>query len=372
MEEIPHMIHKMPRRRPADGTFELTVRCNLHCKMCLFRHDDSENQRIMEEELTAEQWGDMARQAAEAGTGSVLVTGGEPLLRNDFCEIWERIYRQGFITTLYTNATLVTPKIMNTLAKFPPHRIGVTLYGSNSEVYEAVCGSGQAFYQAVEGVHRLLTLPSLIEFRTTIIKDNYHDADALENFIHKEFGPEYSLTQTRIVTKAVRGGCADVSGCRLEPEDNVRLAFRRGINWIKKYAGNAYNEKNIRLEWKKRKVRESTAPYLSLLGCNAGMKEYTIAWDGKMLACQMLGVFAADALNEGFQNAWNRLPSVIQLTKTNQACMDCVSRDLCNCCAASRLAETGDINGRPEYICRDTAVIQQLLDEGGIEYAGDL
>ena len=35
MEGIPHIIHKMPERCPIDGTFELTVRCNLHCKICL-------------------------------------------------------------------------------------------------------------------------------------------------------------------------------------------------------------------------------------------------------------------------------------------------------------------------------------------------
>ena len=55
MEEIPHMIHKMPRRCPADGTFELTVSCNLHCTLRLLRHDDSENQIIMEDELTEAQ-----------------------------------------------------------------------------------------------------------------------------------------------------------------------------------------------------------------------------------------------------------------------------------------------------------------------------
>lgn len=102
----PRVLTRMPRRIPVNGTFELTVRCNLHCKMCMFRHDDRENPELMAKELTAAQWIDMARQAAEAGTMNLLITGGEPLLRPDFCEIWEGIYRQGFVTTLYTNATL--------------------------------------------------------------------------------------------------------------------------------------------------------------------------------------------------------------------------------------------------------------------------
>ena len=43
-------LDKMPTRVPLDATFELTVRCNLKCKMCLFRHDDSENKQIMMKE----------------------------------------------------------------------------------------------------------------------------------------------------------------------------------------------------------------------------------------------------------------------------------------------------------------------------------
>ena len=33
------MLKEMPKRVPVNGTFELTVRCNLHGKMCLFRDD---------------------------------------------------------------------------------------------------------------------------------------------------------------------------------------------------------------------------------------------------------------------------------------------------------------------------------------------
>ena len=49
------MLKEMPKRIPVNGTFELTVRCNLHCKMCLFRHDDSENEEILQNELSAAQ-----------------------------------------------------------------------------------------------------------------------------------------------------------------------------------------------------------------------------------------------------------------------------------------------------------------------------
>ena len=74
-------------RTPQDGAFELTVRCNLHCKMCFVRHDDAETSALMRTEKNAGEWVDMAGQAARAGTVSLLLTGGEPFLRDDFAEI---------------------------------------------------------------------------------------------------------------------------------------------------------------------------------------------------------------------------------------------------------------------------------------------
>lgn len=368
MEETnPQLISTMPKRNPVNGTFELTVRCNLHCKMCLFRHDDEENPELIAKELTAEQWIDMARQVAEAGTGSLLLTGGEPMIRPDFCEIWEGIYKQGFMITLYTNATLVTPKIMETLRKYPPHKIGVTLYGASPDTYKKVCGNADAFQKAIDGMHQLLSLPSLIEFRTTIIKDNYSDAAAIEELVHRQFGEQYKLIQTRVVTKAVRGACADVDACRLEPEDNVRLSFRWGIEAIKKIVGDSYDEKNLHAEYVSQSKERVHSPRPTLFGCNAGMSEYTISWDGLLLGCQMLGNFFIDTKKKGFLNAWDSFPAQVKLPRINEKCMTCKNLDICNCCYASRYAETGDLGGCPEYVCRDTEIINRLLKTGGMK-----
>lgn len=361
MDEKPYIIHKMPKRCPTDGTFELTVRCNLHCKMCLFRHDDSENQEIIAKEMTAEQWINIADQVADAGTISLLITGGEPLLRPDFCKIWEDIYKKGFLITLYTNATLVTDEVMETLERYPPHKIGVTIYGSSPKVYEKVCGNAQAFWKAVESMHRLQSLPSQMEFRTTIIKDNYLDFDNILELVKKEFGEQYKVIQTRIVTNCVRGACTDVRSCRLEPEDNVKLAFHRGINIIKDYIGKSYDEKNLYAVYEGRSEDSTSQPRATLFGCNAGMSEYTISWDGRLLACQMMDNFAEDVTAKGFQKAWDDFPKLVKLPEVNERCRNCDNHKICNVCSASRYAETGDLAGCPEYVCRDTAIVSELL-----------
>lgn len=358
-----NLLDRMPDRFPLDATFEFTVRCNLHCKMCLFRHSDHESQRLIREELTTKQWINIAQEAAQMGTMSILITGGEPMLRPDFCEIYEAIYKMGFLITLYTNATLVTPKIMELLKRCPPHRIGVTLYGASPETYEKVCGSAQAYEQALQGMHKLHTLPSIMEFRTTIIKDNYSDMDRMEELIEREFGQEYMLTHTRLVMKSVRGGCADAGSCRLDPEQNVQLAFRRGISKIKEIYGESYDEKNLAIELKDFKEdQKQNQQTISLFGCNAGMQSYTITWDGKLIGCQLFDAFQTNAVEDGLKQAWEDFPFQVKLPKISQKCLDCRSSRFCNCCYALRYAETGTLDGVPEYACADTAVVQEMYD----------
>ena len=360
-----------PERYPINATFELTVRCNLRCKMCLFRHDDSENVVIAKKELTSKQWISLAEQAAEMGTGGILITGGEPMLRSDFCEIYENIYRLGFMISLYTNATLVTPEIMEVLRKYPPHKIGISIYGASAETYKKICGNADAFERMLEGSRQLCSLPSVVDFRTTIIYDNLCDSRAIDKLVKEEFGEKHSVSQTRMVMKAVRGGCADVESCRLSPEDNVKLSLQRSIDILKERIGDGFDEKNIRVRQENLKKNTDCGSSLekkySLFGCSGGMSVYAVTWDGKLQACQVLGAFYTDAVKLGLREAWESFPLAVELPKVSEKCLNCKSKEICQSCYALRYAETGDISGCPEYACADSEVMDSfILKEGSL------
>ncbi len=364
------MLATKLERNPINATLELTVRCNLKCKMCLFRHSDEENPDIIKNELTTQQWSDIAKQAADMGVGGVLITGGEPMLRSDFCEIYENIYRLGFIITLYTNATLVTPEIMAVLRRFPPHKIGISIYGASPETYFKVCGNANAFERMLDGSEQLCSLPSVIEFRTTIINDNLEDARAIDELVKEKFGDEYSVIRTRMVMKAVRGACADVESCRLSPEDNVKLSLQRSIDILRERIGDGFDERNIRVHRKNtRKCTDcssSADKKYSLFGCSGGMSDFTATWDGKLQACQVLGAFYTDVKELGLKKAWDMFPLAVKLPDVNEKCLNCERNDICQNCYALRYAETGDISGCPEYACADSEVMDLYIEKEGV------
>ena len=350
------MLDAMPARHPINATLELTLRCNLKCKMCMFRHSDCENARLAEKELTAAQWADMARQLFEAGTLNLLITGGEPMLRNDFCEIYSSIYRLGFLVTLYTNATLVTEEIMETLRKYPPHRIGITLYGASNETYAALCGCADGFDRALAGAAALATLPSALELRTTLVQDNYHELEAMEALVRQKF--DLPLTHSSGVYQSVRGGCMPVAECRLTPEQTVELTIQRTLKRVREQLTPQQLEQ-LRLYIAQPPQPDCTTEGhgLTLLGCNAGMNNLTITWDGKLLGCQMLGAFATDAVALGFAKAWEEWPYTVRLPELNAQCAACPDMTTCAVCPGVRMAECGNLSGRPDYVCRQTKLL---------------
>ena len=343
-------------RYPVNGTFELTLRCNLHCQMCMLRHADCENARLQSEELTAEQWIDMAKQVAQAGTLSLLITGGEPMLRKDFPQIYEGIYTQGFLLNIYTNATLVTDRVMETFRKMPPHRIGVTLYGTSNADYEAICGCPNGFDQALEGLAKLLTLPSVVDVRFTPTKDTLDKLEQLDRLIFERFG--LHVTVSSRIFKAVRGGCMMPENCRPTPEQIVDVIWGQIENRLLESIPPQLRGK-VQVQIYDR--CDFTGEQNTLFGCNAGIDSYTITYHGKLLGCQLLDAFQTDALQEGFLPAWQRYPETVALPP--HPCKNCGHLQNCTLCPAVAMAETGGSTGVPDYICKITKLTQKRKEE---------
>lgn len=354
----------MNKRLPLKGTFELTARCNLSCKMCIVRVNEKRMCELNTKEKTAEEWIDMAKQAFNAGTIELLLTGGEIFLRPDFCEIYEAIAQMGFVLTIYTNATMVTDKIMNTLKKYPPHKIGVTMYGASNETYEKMCGCKDGYDRFVKGIKQLSSLPSLFDMRTTIIKDNLHDLKAMKQFTKDMFGDTQKLTISRMVNGKIRGGIACPRDCRLSPKENVDMIHFTLVDIWEKV-------KSCKLELPEKfpKIEKDIKHKIPVEGrylfenCGAGLNSYAINYNGEMYACEILNKGCTEPFKTSFNDAWSHLPEQYPLSKVNPKCLTCSFADWCESCPASRLAETGDWFEVSEYSCQEAEYITQIVKD---------
>ncbi len=347
-------------RYPWNATFELTARCNLKCKMCLIRMDREEMAELEGRERTAEEWIAMAKEIQEAGAIGLLLTGGEPLLRPDFPMIYQEIAKLGFMLTLYTNATLITPGLMEVLRKYPPHRIGITVYGASQDTYEKVTGNPEAYDRMLQGVRLLRQLPSKLTIRTTMIRDNIHDLDRITRWA-QGIRPQVEFSVSRIVTKPVRGCKSNVEACRLTPEQNVAMLEKRSQEFVLEPFRMLVKEHPQLIEnrtYEQHKEVSCNRSDKTLYGCEAGMISYTITWDGKLIGCQMLGDCWTYPFEEGFRKAWEEFPGKVKLPPLPEKCSNCSLS--CCACPATRLAETGRLDGVPEYLCKESVLAKEM------------
>jgi radical SAM protein with 4Fe4S-binding SPASM domain len=290
----------------------------------------------------------LAKDAYAAGTLTLLITGGEPLLREDFPEIYSALSQMGFIITLYTNATLITPEIIRLFSRYPPTATAVTVYGSSPETYGKICGDGGAFEKMLHGLELLKTVPTELEIRTTFIKDNKDELDSIRSLANR-FTNRYAINLE--VYKPPRGATSDVTGCRLSPAEITALK-RANVsyydNLISGVEGTApADEPDGRAG---RDLGFSLPPLI--LQCLAAKAMYWITWDGKMLPCGTFTTPYTLPLQEGFAEAWARLPQLCEAIRMPAQCLSCEFRDSqCPNCPAILYSETGSYDQVPPYIC---------------------
>lgn len=135
---------------------ELTERCNNNCIHCYINLPENDL-KARRRELSTAQVKAILEEAASLGCLRVRFTGGEPLLRDDFEELYVFARRLGLRVQISTNGTLITAGMADLFARIPPgEQILVTVYGMKKSSYEAVTRMPGSFRAAQRGMRFLL------------------------------------------------------------------------------------------------------------------------------------------------------------------------------------------------------------------------
>lgn len=97
--------------------WSITGACNLKCRHCFMSAPHAKHGAPTHEQIIA-----IADSFAECGIFEVGLTGGEPLIRDDFLDIISELSKREIaVTTLYTNGWLVDEKLLDELEKRGQH-----------------------------------------------------------------------------------------------------------------------------------------------------------------------------------------------------------------------------------------------------------
>lgn len=333
--------------------------------MC-YVHMTDEQVRAAGGELTAGQWLDIAREARDMGMVFALLTGGEPLVRKDFFEIYDGMKKMGILLSVNSNGSMLRGEILERFLQDPPFRFNISLYGGSNETYRSMCGI-PVYDRVKENIKALRSAGVDVSLNLSITGYNCHDLqriyeDALELDVNVR-ASSYMYPPVRLQDDCF--GC----GNRLSAQE----AARWSVAWDKlrfspgDFAKRAENMRNlVDTTGESCPVEEGEG-----VRCRAGSTSFWVTWDGKMMPCGMMTKPAAYPLQQGFGAAWEQLRSDTGKIRTPSQCGSCAYREVCSVCAAVCLTETGSFDGVPEYVCEKTKEQVRLFAEArekGIAY----
>ena len=162
--------------------WELTKRCNLACKHC--RAEAGELDFSGELDL------DSAKKVIDdiiAFANPILVlTGGEPLYRDDIFDIARYAASKQLRVALATNATLIDEECARQIRQAGIARVSISIDGSTAASHDDFRGIPGAFDAALRGVRLLRQQGVAFQFNTTVTKRNVGELEDILQFAISE------------------------------------------------------------------------------------------------------------------------------------------------------------------------------------------
>lgn len=335
-------------RAPINGTLEMTYRCNLNCVHC-YCNLPINDAHARSRELGTQEVFDIIDQIADMGCLWLLFTGGECLLRKDFCDIWAYAKKKGMLLTLFTNGTLITREIADFLTEWPPLCVEISLYGMTSDTYESVSRTPGSYKRCLRGIELLRERKTPLKLKTMVLTLNRHELRDMKQYA-QGLGVEFRFDA--LVNSRLDGG---KSPCkfRIDPKELIRLDME--------------DEKRL-AAWEEfcQKFLEPGTPE-DLFVCGAGVTTFNIDPYGRLQVCGMVTDPYWDLKKGFFSEGWEQLfPNVRHRKPTEEyICGKCDLYALCSQCPGWALAENNNAESPVEYLCRITRERAKALGIGG-------
>jgi len=343
---------------------ELTERCNnncIHCYINLPAADLNAQQR----ELSTEEIQEILHEAVSLGCLTVRFTGGEPLLREDFEDLYIFARRLGLRVILLTNATLITPALTKVFARIPLLQpIEITLYGMNRRSYESVTRVSGSFEAAWQGIHLLLEKKVPFVVKGALLPPNRGEMEEFESWAATipwmDTTPSYTLFFELRARRDSTQKNKLIKGLRLSHEDAVAFFFRRQEEYL-------------------REMREFCFKFArpsgrNIFSCGAGIRSGCVDAYGHLQPCMLLRHpdTVYDLKKGSLKDALtNFFPEIRKMKAENPnyltRCARCFLHGLCEQCPARSWMEHGTLDTPVDYHCEIAhaqARALGLLEEG--------
>jgi heme b synthase len=346
--------------------WETTTACNLKCIHC--RRQEAAEKACAEELTTAEGLA-LIDQIAEFARPIIILSGGEPLLREDLFRLAIRAKSKGLRVALATNGTIVDGRLAWRILDAGIDRVSVSLDGARAKTHDEFRGVPGAHQRAVEALSVLHSLGVDTQVNFTVARFNVAEV------------PEVYDLALALGVRALHYFMLVPVGCGLAIADREMLSPAEYETWLEWLSS---RERKGEIELKatcaphyfrvsrqdgKAKAREvdrkdagGGGMHQATRGCLAGVGVAFVSHRGEVFPCGYLPLSAGNLREKGLREIWegSELFSKLRNPDSLQGkCGICNYRVICGGCRARAYGATGDMLG-PEPYCSFQPSVQAL------------
>jgi radical SAM enzyme (rSAM/lipoprotein system) len=295
LEIFRKMENNKIKEHPLHQLFwECTLRCNLHCQHCgsdckkTAAYPDMPKEdflRVLDE----------VKAVTDPHHVFVVITGGEPLMRNDLEECGKAIYDKEFPWGIVTNGMAMTQARFNGLLRAGIHTMTVSLDGFEVD-HNWMRGNPNSFNHAVNTIRMLAATPSIVyDVVTCVNKRNIYKMEKLRDFL---IG--LGVKQWRVFTVFPVGRAANNPDLQLSNEE---------FHYILEFIKHTRKEGLIRVSYGcegflgnyEGDVRDH------FFSCDAGTTTGSVLIDGSISACPSIraNYHQGNIYEDHFMDVWN-------------------------------------------------------------------
>ena len=338
-------------KAPRIVAWEITRSCNLACAHCRA----AAHCEPYPGELSLDECKQVIDDIASITDPILILTGGEPLMRDDIWDIIDYAHEKGLHPVIGTNGTLIDDECARKIAEHGIPRVSVSLDFPDAAGQDAFRGKEGAFAETIEGMRNLRAHGVGVQVNTTITKMNNHLVDQMHELALSEgaaaFHPfllvptgrgedlvDVELTPDEyeeVLTWAYH--CQKTSPMHFKPTDAPQ--YYRIIRQLCAQEGREVTPETYGMEAMTR-------------GCLGGITFVFISHVGDVQPCGYFDMQLGNVKETPFYEIWEKSPVFDDLRHYDRLkgkCGACEYKGVCGGCRARALAATGDYLAEEPY-----------------------
>jgi len=342
------LTHSSPEPNPPPLrllAWETTRRCNLACLHCRAAAGSGPYPG----ELTTEEGLKLLDDLAGMGQVVVILTGGEPLLREDIFDLAAYGTQKGHRMVMAVNGTLLTPEIAARLKDAGIQRLSISIDGATPASHDALRAVPGAYEGALAGIAACREIGLPFQINTTVTRANRGELPAIH-----ELAITLGAAAHHVFILVPTGRGEEIRDQLVRPEEyeeTLRWLLARqkeGKLFIKPTCAPQYyrlwrQDAHARGE----KITPTTHGMEAMTkGCLGGQGFAFVSYKGEVQPCGYLELPAGNIRETPFPEIWALSELFRQLRRVDDyrgKCHTCQYRKVCGGCRARAYALTGDV-----------------------------